>query len=230
MPRSLRFETDWLAVDARGHVALFRGGTTGALPLAAQPERTEEALEALMRADDARRMGFGYRDAGGQANEPIFDPPVSSDGGPLHERATVDYPHFVVAEDGVKLHDVLCDVALREVIVSRGAGVVATAVGEFTWEMLHESPNGICIGCRATFDLDDLPPRAPALVARAGLFVYAHDGVGEHAPYVRVVSPSVPADLADLEPVVAKLAGNVSFAIDFAERELWSPSRAVDCR
>jgi hypothetical protein len=231
MARSVRFETDWLALDRRERIAFFGGGIRGALPRDADVDRTGEALEALARAEAARQVGAGYREAGRSTNEPVLDPPLSSEGGPLHEKPIDGYPHLVVADDPERLREVL-DAAcanVRDAIVSRGAGLIADGLALRRWSWLHDD-EAICMGCRALGQPCDPRPRDPELLARAGLYVYGHTGGDDRCPYVRIASPSIPADLADLETIVVKLARLVPLAIDFAEQDVFSPWRFVGCR
>ena len=118
---------------------------------------------------------------------------------------------------------------IRDPIVSSGGGLVADGLDLRRWGWLHDD-EAICTGCRALGQPSDPRPRDPELLARAGLYVYAHTGGDGRCPYVRVASPSIPADLADLEPIAVKLAQLVPFAIAFAEHEVFSPWRFVGCR
>lgn len=210
-PKRLRFESDWFAVDREGKVGFFAGGHAGFIPRAADVGRTADAIDALATAGRAvaRGGGAGYRSAAAQTNEPVFDPPNA------HEKPMADYPHLVFTEDPVALRGALSDVETIDALASRGAAVLALALGEFSWELLHaEEP--LCIGCRAASLIDDPHPRAPELLARAGLYVYAHSGGELAEDYVRVASPSVPADLGDLETIVVTLARGVELPVTFA--------------
>lgn len=215
LPRR-RLEGDWFAVDRAGRVGFFAGGDRGAVPADADVERTAEAIEALARAAEARAMGGGYRGAGKAAIEPIFDAPLSSEGGPLHERPIDDYPHLVVAEHAEELRTSLADRDdVRDVLAARGLAVVLSDLGEVGWDELHE--RAVCSGCRVLSRFDDPQPRAPAVLAAAGLYVFVHNAGDESCPYVRVASPTIPADLADLEPIVVALARLVPFPVRFEE-------------
>lgn len=83
--------------------------------------------------------------------------------------------------------------------------------------------SAVCSGCRVLSRADDPHPRAPEVLAAAGLFVFAHTGGDGHAPYVRVASPTIAADLADLEAIVADLARRVPLPVRFDEHETFYP-------
>lgn len=217
-----RLEGDWFAVDEAGRVAFFAGGDAGAVPADADVERTAEAVDALARAAQVRALGAGYRRAGEATIEPVFDPPRASEGGPMHERPIGGYPHLVVAEDAEALRRSLDERDdVRDALASRGLAVILTEVGEVGWDDLHD--RAVCSGCRVLSRADDPHPRAPEVLGAAGLFVFAHTGADGDAPYVRVVSPTIAADLADLETIVADLARRVPLPVRFDEHDTFYP-------
>jgi hypothetical protein len=225
-----RFEGDWFAVDEVGQVGFFAGGLRGAIPVSADIERTSEAIDAIARAAAAKLAGAGYRSAAMTTNDPVFDPPMSSEGGPLHEQPIDGYPHLVFSDDPPRLREVVTlRTPIREVIAARSAGFLAEDLDArgFTW--LHDD-EAICIGCRAACRPEDPQPRAPEAIATAGLYAFAHTGGDADCPYVRMASPSIAADLADLEPVVVALARLVVLPVVFANATTIEPWQWFDCR
>jgi hypothetical protein len=115
----------------------------------------------------------------------------------------------------------------REVVAREGYALVFTVIGPVTYDELHEK--GLCLGCRVLDDANDPRPRAPEALAAAGLFTYAHSGESYTEPYRRIASPSLAADLADLEPIVQLAASTVTLPISFEEAATLQPSDFVRC-
>lgn len=225
-----RLDTDWLAVDRDGHVALFVGNERGLVPDAADVARVAEALLAIARAAAMRRESVAetetYRGFADRQQEPVFDAPCSSRGRPAHERPLEGYPLLIVGADP-ELRAAGADWEPREVVAREGYGLVFPVIGAITYEELHEK--GLCLGCRVLDDPNDPRPRAPEAVAAAGLFTYAHNGESSAEPYRRIAGPSLAADLADVEPVVQLVASRVALPISFEEAATLQPSDFVRC-
>lgn len=155
--------------------------------------------------------------------------PTSSEGGPLHEQPIDGYPHLVFSEDATRLREVISvRTPVREVITGGSAGFLAERLDARGWAWLHDE-EAICIGCRAASSPEDPQPRSPEAIATAGLYAFTHTGGDEYRPYVRMASPSIPADLADHEPITSALARLVVLPVVFAEAVTIQPWRWVEC-
>jgi hypothetical protein len=225
-----RLDTDWLALDKNGHVALFVGNERGLVPDAADVARVAETLEAIARAAAMRRANAAgtetYRGFADREQDPVFDAPCSSRGRPAHERPLEGYPLLMVGADP-ELREAAVEWEPREVVAREGYALVLPVIGPVTYDELHEK--GLCLGCRVLDDPNDPRPRAPEALAAAGLFTYAHTGESDAEPYRRIAGPSLAADLADLEPVVQLVASTVTLPISFEEAATLQPSDFVRC-
>lgn len=212
-------DVDWLGVDANGNVAVFLGETDASpVPSRASPKETSLALEAvaatLATRSDARKEE-AYRVASARPGEPIFDVPHGG-GGPLHERLYDGYPHLFVATEAGTAH-------VRELETTYGGWEVASRAplavairdaGERLYDQLHEQ--GACAGCRAIENPDDPRARSAETLAVAGLYVYVF-GAEEHGLpiWVRVASPSDPANQQELQDLTRHEAAFVPFDVRF---------------
>ncbi|MBS2014704.1 MAG: hypothetical protein JST00_17585 [Deltaproteobacteria bacterium] len=214
-----RLDVDWLAVDPQGHIAFFVANEAGPIPRLADTTRVEEALLAQLRVAETRRAGAiggaGYRGSAMRAEEPVFDAPRGPGDVALHEERFDGYPHLVVSSDGVALRPHMDELGAREALARDAFAAIFPEIDDVSWDEIHAE--GICIGCRVLDLFEDPRPRAPEAVATAGLYVYAHVDEDPREPYVRVASPSVPADLADLEPIVRALAELVTIPVPFEQ-------------
>jgi hypothetical protein len=205
-------DVDWLALDSAGDVAVFLGDDTSPVPSARNAEATSTALEAITRAVAHRfavvEVERAYRVPAARAQEPIFDAPLAAPNTPLHETWFKGYPHLVVASptgaEGVRR--IMSELGSREVQARDAFAVALDVLGFVSYEELHES--GACAGCRVLDDPADPRPRSPEALAAAGLFVYAFASTPQDAradaqtpggAWLRVASPSVPADRRDVE-------------------------------
>ncbi|MBX3231091.1 MAG: hypothetical protein KIT84_37140 [Labilithrix sp.] len=202
-------DVDWLGIDENGAIAVFLGGDETPVPSGADPDATSAALERIAESMRRRlateaRSELAYRAAASRAGEPVFDVPTASFGdpsyangrGPLHEPPARGYPHLVFAWPGA-------ETTLRAFF--DGASEVLTRGDHFAVrvdsmrredaEELHR--DGTCAGCRVVDDPNDPRSRSAHALASAGLYVY---GWTPEA-WVRVASPSVPADRGDLQDV-----------------------------
>jgi hypothetical protein len=168
----------------------------------------------------------GYRDSADQRSEPVFDPPVTPLGEPAHEPPVDDYPLLVVGtEPGLRARAV--DWNGREALARDGFGIVFTDLTAAQVQQLHWLE--LCDGCRVLDDPNDPRPRAPEVLAAAGLYVYAHASEDEADPYRRVAGPSVAADLVDLEQIVQLVASCVKLDVSFEDEESIQPRDLVTC-
>lgn len=214
-----RLDVDWFGIDPRGHVAYFAGNDHGPIPRIADTARVGEALEAQLRVAQMRRAtttsGEGYRGSADRALEPVFDVPRGPFDVALHEARFEDYPHLVVTSDAVALRPFMDEWDAKEALARDAFAAIFPVIGAMSLEEIHEK--GICLGCRVLDDPSDPRPRAPEVIAAAGLYVYAHVDENPSEPYFRVASPSVAADLADVEPIVQALAQLVTIPVPFEQ-------------
>lgn len=212
-----RLDVDWLGIDPQGYVAFFAANENGAIPRVADTARVVEALEAQLRVAQIRRAtsitGEGYRGSADRAQEPVFDPPRGPHDVALHESRFEDYPHLVVTSDAVALRPFMDDWGATEALARDAFAAIFPVIGAVSLDEIHEQ--GICLGCRVLDLVNDPRPRAPEALAAAGLYVYSHVDDRADEPYLRVASPSVPADLGDLEPIVQALAQLVTIPVPF---------------
>ncbi len=226
-----RLDSDWLALDSAGHVALFIANDLGPIPTAADVAGVAEALDAIARAALVKRNAAltaneGYRGFADRTQDPIYDAPCSSRGRPAHEAPLEGYPLLVVAAHP-RLREVGAKCEARDVAAREGFAMVFPAIGATTYAALHDSD--LCLGCRVLDDPVDPRPRAPEALASAGLYTYAHVGPNPSDPYRRIAGPSLAADLADLEPVVQNVASLVVLPISFEDAASLSPVDFVPC-
>lgn len=226
---SPRIDTDWLAVDRHGRIAFFAAGEQGPIPREAAPADTEEALEveqaALRELAAAHGGEDAYRGAEQGLREPVFDAPSAADGTPSHEMPERDYPFLVVGSDPA-IRNVGGEWSAHEALAREGYGMVFPALGPDSWGELHA---GACQGCRVLDDPEDPRPRSPEALTAAGLYVYAHTGENRNLPYRRIASPSRPADLDDLEPILAQLASRVRLDTSFEEQSALPLDALAEC-
>jgi hypothetical protein len=217
-------DTDWLAIDRDGRVALFAGNERGPIPEPADVTLVAEALEALARAAAVRKASAvatdTYRGSASLAADPVFDAPCSSRGRPAHETPIEGYPLLVVgAHPG--LREVAAEWEGREAAAREGYAMVFPIIGAMTYEEIHQTE--LCLGCRVLDDPTDPRPRAPEALAACGLFTYAHVAETSAEPYRRIAGPSLAADLADLEPIVQLVASLVKLPVSFEEAASLQP-------
>lgn len=225
-----RLESDWVAVDRDGHVAFFAGNEVGPIPDDADVTRLDEILEALALAPSVTRSAGdargGYRDSADQRSEAVFDAPVTSLGEPAHEPPVPGYPLLVVgAAPGLRAK--ATEWGGREAAAREGFGIVFPALTSTQAQALHWTD--LCDGCRVLDDPSDPRPRAPEVLAAAGLYVYAHTSEDEADPYRRVAGPSVAANLVDLEEIVQLVAARVKLDVSFEDEESIQPRDLLPC-
>lgn len=208
-------DVDWLALDSLGSVAVFLGAEGMPPPQRTNAEKTSLALETITRGV-ARRVAVAsydqaYRVAASRAQEPIFDLPLVTPQRALHEKPFEGYPHLVVttsAEGAATARRVMTEVGGREVLARDAFAVVVDVVGHITYEELHREAGGgpACAGCRVLDDPRDPRPRSPEAIASAGLYVFGYpqpdEAIGGRwraGAWIRIASPSVPADRDDLQ-------------------------------
>lgn len=210
--RPMALDVDWLAGDSSGCFGIFLGddSTTYRLPTGADPIGASKLIETIRTTFDARTVGTSlptYRHAAhSDTGEPIFDLPRRSDLEPLHEPRFSGYPHLFVASDNgaAAIRDAMIEYGGREVS-SRGAFAASIPIGALTYDFLHET--GACEGCRVLDPADDPRPRSPEMLATLGFFVYGYAG----GMWLRIVIPSMAADLHDLERLGASRTGRIAF-------------------
>jgi hypothetical protein len=223
-------DTDWLAIDRDGRVALFAGNERGPIPESADVTLVAEALEALVRAAAVRKASAvateTYRASASRTPDPVFDAPCSSRGRPAHETPIEGYPLLVVgAHPG--LREVAAEWEGREASARDGFAMVFPVIGPMTYEEIHHTE--LCLGCRVLDDPTDLRPRSPEALAAAGLFSYAHVAETSAEPYRRIAGPSIAADLADLESIVQVVASLVKLPVSFEETASLQPWEFFRC-
>lgn len=224
-------DVDWLGVDATGKVAVFLGELDASpVPSLASPKDTSLALEAvaatLATRNDARKEE-AYRVASARPGEPIFDVPTAG-GAPLHERLFDGYPHLFVATDAgaAEIRELEWTYGGWEVASRASLAVAVADVGEELYRALHDE--GACAGCRAVEDPADPRPRSAETLAIAGLYVFVF-GTDEHGlpVWIRVASPSDPANRQELQDLARHEAAFVPFDVRFEDMvTLVTPSRA----
>jgi hypothetical protein len=186
-------DVDSVRIDDAGHVAVFLGDDESPPPTEELGTRTSELLERLAEYRVERVVAgvrsSEYRMAASLAQEPIFDAPA------LHVRPLSGYGHLVVsaAEGEPTVRRLLGELGGREVTARRGYAVVLEALGPVSYDELHQ--DGACLGCRPHDHLEDPPLRSPEALAIAGLYVYGY----ARGEWLRIVSPSVPAERGDLQ-------------------------------
>ena len=225
-----RLDSDWLGIDSEGHVAFFAGNERGPIPTDADVARVSEVHEALARARSALQSAAdvpeGYRRSADHPNEPIFDAPVTALGEPAHEAPADGYPLLVVgAQPG--LREKATEWNGQEALAREGFAVVFASLTPAEHQQLHWTD--LCQGCRVLDDPNDPRPRAPEVLAAAGLYVYAHTSEDEADPYRRVAGPSVAADLVDLEQVVQLVASCVQLDVSFEDEGSIQPRDLLPC-
>ena len=207
-------DVDWLAVDEAGRIAVFLGDHASPIPLQGDPAGTAIALEIVTRRVPARiaaaTTALGYRGLAREVHQPVFDAPRAAPGEALHEPPFEGYPHLVVATvDGAEVVRRLMDeLGGREVHARDAYAAVLDRVGFISYEELHQT--NACGGCRVIDNPKDPHPRAPEMLATAGLYVYGHAAVGRSA-WLRMASPGRPLDrrvlvaMADSTPALQPL-------------------------
>lgn len=228
--RARRLDSDWLAVDEAGHVALFAANEWGMIPTVAETGRVSEALEALARALGMRRATAveieAYRGFADRAQEPIFDVPRSGRDRAAHEAPISGYPLLVAGTDP-RVRELTSEWEPREAVVREGFALVFPVIGQMTYDDLHE--RGLCLGCRVLDEPADPRPRAPEALAAAGVYSYAHSSEMAGDSYCRVASPTVAAERVDLEPIAAQLAGLVRLPLRFENERSLDPAIYMEC-
>lgn len=221
-------DVDWLGLDPAGNVAVFLGDDASPVPPGTDAEVTSAALEAVARAVAQRTAAAAvedaYRAAAARAQEPVFDAPLAAPGVALHDKPFDGYPHLVVASPhGAEVvRRVMNELGGREVLARHDFAAAIDVVGHVSYEELHEG--GACAGCRVLDDPNDPRPRAPEALAAAGLYVYAFATTPSGDAWIRVASPSVPADRGDLQEMAHLSASFVEVAFGF-EETTWTWAR-----
>lgn len=195
-------EVDWLARDADGRYAVFLGDESSRAPAGADLAGAAALLDAVRASFDALASSEGRREsyrssARASIGEAVWDLPRRSPTVALHESRASGYPHllFAAPDAAEKLRDTTIEYGGRETVSREGFAVIVDALGALGHESLHEQ--GACAGCRVLDLPGDPPLRSPAMLASLGFYVYVHaDGT-----WLRVASPSVPADASDLEAI-----------------------------
>ena len=226
-----RLDSDWLAVDAAGHVAFFAGNEHGPIPRDADVAQVGEALLAIARAAAVRRTSAlgqeeAYRGFADRAQDPIFDAPCSARGQAKHERPLPGYPLLVLANDPA-MREIAAEWTPREVPSRGGFGLVFPVIGPATYDELHE--RSVCAGCRVLDDPEDLRPRGAEALAGAGIYVYEHLDDDRAEPYRRIAGPTVAADVADLEPLAQIVASLVKLPVQFENEASLAIDQLANC-
>lgn len=205
------FETDALARDGEGRIAIFFG--SGDRPVASMGalRSASEVMDRLFsRATERQqlRAGSAYREPNGRPAEIVYDTPRETPEQGLHERPTSGYPQLLVASDigASDVRQALETWGGHEVLSREGFAVVLDVVGAITFDELHAS--AACRGCRNLDDPADPKVRSPQVLALAGLYVY---GEGTDGTWLRIATPGTPADLDDLAGARLLALPEVSF-------------------
>ena len=192
------FDYDFLAIDEAGRIGVFLGDPDSPVPSQSAARMASTVLEELAVAVRARLAAAettnGYRDAAARPIDLVFDTPRADARTSLHETPMNGYPQLVVAtpDGAAAVRGLLADYAGRELLARDGFAIEIEVLGAFSSEEIHRS--GACAGCRVLTDPSDPHPRSPEALATMGLYVYAYSG----NTWLRVVSPSTPADRDDL--------------------------------
>ena len=224
-----RGDGDWFAVDSTGRVAFFAGNEHGCIPTSAETARAAEAIEAIAAAvrerQEAALAAGAYRSSSDGATA-IFDGPMSKRGRTSHENPIEGYPLLVSA-----VHQDVRDMAVGyggvEQPAREGYAVLFRAIDRLTYDLLHDQD--LCAGCRVLDDPSDRRPRAPEVLAAAGLYVYVHVDDDATEPYRRVAGPSVATDVRDVEPLVKALATLVKLPVRFEDTDTIQPADFLPC-
>lgn len=216
------FETDALALDAEGRIAIFFG--SGDRPVASMGalRSASEVMERLFARATERQQpvaGNAYRETCGRPPEIVYDTPRETPDRGLHERPTSGYPQLVVASDlgAQDVRQALETWGGHEVLTREGFAVVLDVVGAITFDELHAS--AACRGCRNLDDPADPKVRSPRVLALAGLYVY---GEGADGSWLRIATPGVAADADDLTGARLLALPDVSF-----EEAAWLPGAVL---
>lgn len=216
------FETDALAHDGHGRIAIFFGSGDRPIASVGALRSASEVMERLFARATERQhaeVGSAYRATDGRPPEIVYDTPRETPHRGLHERPTSGYPQLVVASD-VGAQDVRQALETwggHEVLTREGFAVVLDVVGAITFDELHAS--AACRGCRNLDDPGDPKVRSPQVLALAGLYVY---GEGTDGSWLRIATPGLPADIDDLAGARLLALPRASF-----EEDSWLPGEVL---
>lgn len=210
-PAAHSMDTEWFAVDADGHVAVFVSGEAGAMP--------EEAGEADpdICADLEERL---------EEVEPIYDPASVGDSLWMLERAgETEAGNLVVfARDRAAFAPDLESGAASEVRAVSGAAAHYHRLAPEVASRLLAS--GAITGV-AWLDDEDLQN-----LARRGFFVFEHLDRFENwisGPYGRRSVPSRPLSIDDLSPADRRRVAGAAFStLRFADVPLLQPAEHAE--
>jgi hypothetical protein len=200
-------DTEWFAVDADGHVAIFDTGEGGAMPEAGNGYY-QEAYGLLEELRDAVPAG-----------EVIYDPARLPAG---REHVPSD---FVAGRALLVFLDSLDPIAKEiesgdaEVVQStKGVAAVFRRITSRVRSRLHYGSDA-CKGCISLADDEDDRPDP----AKLGLYVYSCDD-GFPTPYQLDRRPMTPIKLEQLPPELRRHAGEVRYKFCFADEPVVQPA------
>jgi hypothetical protein len=201
-------DTEWFAVDADGHVAIFDTGEGGAMPNAGNAYY-QEAYGLLEELRDAVPEGEAIYDP---ANVPSCEQHVPSDDGARGRPLLV----FLDSLDPIAKEIESGD---AEVVSStKGVAAIFRDIPSRVRSRLHDATD-ICKGCMRLWDEEDDRPNP----ARLGLYVYS-SGDGFPTPYRLDKRPMTPIKLEQLPAELRRHAGEVRYKFCFADEPLIQPA------
>lgn len=213
-PAAHSMDTVWFAVDADGHVAVFRTGEAGAVPVEAFAG--DEAYQVETRLRELFPPGALIHDVEGrQTPSPRPRKPQAWAGGTVLMALTSLDPVRTEIDRGTAV----------EVPVTRGQGVRFTEIATERLAELQALPE--CLGSWNIYtDEDD-----PAGLAGRGFFVYEHlTDNWISGPYGRESVPAQPVHVDQLPPDVRQLVGQLQLdTLRFTETPHLQPVELTEC-
>ena len=216
-PAAHSMDTDWYAVDADGHVAIFSTGEEGAVPESAGNDQfsTRDLLDALPDVP-YRLMDW----LGEDSQEHHLELPSRK-----RKKGMGTVLLFLGSID--PLREKLDPYRVDHAPAIEGVAVLFRDLPVETAWALHEA--GACLGCfpwgtDEYYGLDDDRPR------RLGIFRYDHDDSGLARPYERGRPPDRPIKVDQLPPDLRAIVGRLRLeGVRFAEAEKIQPVGLVPC-
>ncbi|MFO0928265.1 MAG: hypothetical protein U0736_14705 [Gemmataceae bacterium] len=213
-PAAHSMDTVWFAVDADGHVAVFRTGEAGAVPLEAYAG--DEAYQTEARLRELLPPGTLLHDVDGRRRPSPrpHKPQAWAGGNVLMALTTLDPVRDEVARG-----------TAVEVAMTRGKGVLFTGLTDARLAELQALPE--CLGSWNFYaDEDD-----PAGMAGRGFFVYEHlTDNWISGPYGREAVPGRPIHVDQLPPDVRRLVGQFRLdAVRFTDTPHLQPVELTEC-